>query len=113
MYRQYDGYPSGHGQELSDFLFDRQIVNGFSMEHQRGKYNNGMGCFGAELISFFKEGIGNIYIQDPNNSEMDYEDFEYIIEGNHRDGLNIIVNNSHGKEMFNGSVGSFRDFCNE
>ena len=112
MYRQYDGYPSGHGQELSDFLFDRKIVNGFTMEHQRGKYNNGMGCLGAELVSEFKDGIGNIYIQDPN-TEMDYEDFEYIIEGSNEDGLNIRVNNFDGVEVFNGSVGEFRDFCNE
>ncbi len=112
MYRQYDGYPSGHGQELSEFLFGRQIVNGFSCIHENEKYNNGMGCFGAELISYFKTGIGNIYVQDPN-SEMDYEDFEYIIEGNDEDGLNIKVKRYDGLEVFNGSVGSFRDFCNE
>ena len=28
MYRQYDGYPSGHGQELAEFLFDGKLVNG-------------------------------------------------------------------------------------
>ena len=29
MYRQYDGYPQGHGKELADFLNSGTMVNGF------------------------------------------------------------------------------------
>ena len=28
MYRQFDGYMSGHGAELAEFLHDRKLVNG-------------------------------------------------------------------------------------
>ena len=27
IYRQYDGYPTGHGQELADFLKARTLIN--------------------------------------------------------------------------------------
>lgn len=30
MYRQFDGYPSGHGADLADFLLPLRLVNGFS-----------------------------------------------------------------------------------
>ena len=29
IYRQYDGYPSGHGHELAQFLGSKTLVNGF------------------------------------------------------------------------------------
>ena len=65
MYRQYDGYPSGHGKELSDFLENRRITNGFRMDDMNLKTNNGMGCLGAELISEFKDGIGKYICSKP------------------------------------------------
>ena len=44
MYRQFDGYPSGHGTELAEFLnsFD-EVVNGLPLGDNR-KLANGMGC---------------------------------------------------------------------
>ena len=53
MYRQYDGYPSGHGSNLAEFLnsFDA-IVNGISVGDNR-KIANGMGCLAAQLIAHF------------------------------------------------------------
>ena len=30
MYRQFDGYPTGHGSELAHFLVPFKIVNGIS-----------------------------------------------------------------------------------
>ncbi len=29
LYRQYDGYPAGHGAELAEFLEGYTVVNGF------------------------------------------------------------------------------------
>lgn len=37
LYRQYDGYPSGHGQELKRFLQDYRICNGIGTEQDLGK----------------------------------------------------------------------------
>ena len=32
MYRQFDGYPSGHGTELAEFLAGKKMVNGFNSD---------------------------------------------------------------------------------
>tara|TARA_R100001594_G_scaffold14471_1_gene30748 strand:+ start:5970 stop:6392 length:423 start_codon:yes stop_codon:yes gene_type:complete len=112
MYRQYDGYPSGHGQELCDFLFDRKIVNGYNMEHQRGKYNNGMGCLGAELIQHFKDGVGNIYLYSPDTQDV-WEDYTYLIEGNEKDQLKVKVMDCENKKIFEGSPSELQTYINE
>lgn len=53
MYRQYDGYPTGHGSELKKFL----------MRFDSGELGaNGMGCLAAQVVRNFKDGIGNIYL---------------------------------------------------
>ena len=109
MYRQYDGYPSGHGKELSEFLEDMVIVNGLGFNDER-KLSNGMGCLSAQLISHFKTDVGNIYIQ-PSDSKRDWEDFEYIIEKDEEQKLNVKVNNYNDKEIFNGNVDEFIEFC--
>ena len=58
MYRQFDGYPTGHGAELATFLnsFDA-VVNGIPFGDKR-KIANGMGCIAAQLVAHFKTGVG-------------------------------------------------------
>ena len=77
MYRQYDGYPSGHGMELAEFLQDFSIVNGYSITDPKPSAN-GMGCLAAQLISHFKDGIGNIYIHHSDNKDCG-EEYTYTI----------------------------------
>ena len=60
VYRQYDGYPQGHGKELADFLNSGVMVNGFGQSEQ--KQFNGIGCLAAQFIAEFKNGVGGIYI---------------------------------------------------
>lgn len=82
IYKQYDGYPSGLGLELAEWLKDLKIVNGFStLEKQR--VANGPGCLAMQLIHFLKgdkEGpqVGGTYLY-PNtikaadcNAEWEY-----------------------------------------
>jgi hypothetical protein len=57
MYRQYDGYPSGHGSELADFLKGFEIVNGHG--EVKPKIANGMGCLAAQLIANFKNRLAD------------------------------------------------------
>ena len=79
MYRQYDGYLSGHGAELAEFLQGFNIVNG--IRHGIPKRTaNGMGCLAAQLISHFKDGIGNIYIHHSDDEDCG-EEFTYTIYG--------------------------------
>src|SRR5690242_8681953 len=80
FYRQYDGYPAGHGKELADFISGIEFVNGYSANHQNGGYANGAGCFAAQLLMRMKDrhstpgGIGGIYLHphDCKNEEFTY-----------------------------------------
>lgn len=75
IYRQFDGYFEGHGQDLANILKDLVIVNGHG-SHTPKKAANGMGCLAAQIVAHLKAGIGNIYVV-PINSED--EEFNYEI----------------------------------
>lgn len=60
MFKHWDGYPAGFGQELLDFCADYTIINGIRAdETMEKKFANGMGDFAAQLIRHFKVGIGD------------------------------------------------------
>ena len=79
MYRQFDGYMSGHGSELNDFLssFDA-IVNGISVTEKR-KVANGMGCLAAQLVAHFKVGAGAFYLHPTELNQDCGQEYEYHI----------------------------------
>ena len=100
MYRQFDGYLSGHGNDLAEFLKDFKVVNGYSGDTT--KLANGMGCLTAQLIAHFKQGCGNIYIHPPNTEDCweQYTYFVYLKE----DKLQIKVKDTYEKKIiFDGS----------
>ena len=80
IYRQMDGYPTGHGLELAEFCDGMVIVNGISSDTPE-KAANGMGCFAAQLVKYLKEDIGSIYLEAIHPfSSGDYgEEYEYQI----------------------------------
>lgn len=61
IYQQYDGYLSGVGEELKDFLNEKVLVNGVNSKMDRSKIANGTGCLAAQFIERFKNGLG-LYI---------------------------------------------------
>jgi hypothetical protein len=77
MYRQYDGYPTGHGAELAEFLTPFTLVNGLGMNDDR-KIANGMGCLAAQLIAHFKQTPGGFYIHPVTDTECG-QDYEYHV----------------------------------
>ena len=79
MYRQFDGYPSGHGAELAEFLnsFDA-IVNGIRIGETR-KVSNGMGCLAAQMIAFFKKDAGGFYLYPTILNQDCGQDYEYHV----------------------------------
>lgn len=79
MYRQMDGYPSGHGIELAEFLKDMKIVNGLPFGQEKMKIANGAGCLAAQIVAHFKEAPGGFYLQSPSIEDMDYIDYVYNI----------------------------------
>ena len=57
IYNHYDGYPSGLGVTLADYLQDFIVVNGLGSG--QGQVANGIGCLAAQVIKHIKEGPGN------------------------------------------------------
>ena len=111
LYRQFEGYPSGHGAELAAFLAPLTMVNGYGP----GAVNqaNGMGCLAAQLVAHFKNGVGGFYIDNPRGP-LD-NDYTYTIKGNTQEpekGLTITVH-GYGKKLFTGNIESFINFCKE
>ena len=78
MYRQYDGYPSGHGIELAEFLADGEMVNGIGLGNK--KVFNGMGCLAAQVVAEFKSGPGGIYLHPAGTTDC-WEEYDYYVIG--------------------------------
>ena len=104
MYRQFDGYPSGHGSELATFLnsFDA-IVNGISVGDTR-RIANGMGCLAAQLIAHFKIDAGGFYIY-PVTAKDCGQDYEYHVYED-----KVVVKNPT-EVIFSGPWREFNEFC--
>lgn len=77
LYRQYDGYPTGHGAELKSFLHGIQIVNGLGLGDMN-RTANGMGCLAAQLIANFKTEPGGFYLY-PAGSRDCGEEYIYTV----------------------------------
>lgn len=103
LYRQYDGYPSGHGAELAEFLAGKRLVNGLSGD--TSMVFNGMGCLAASLVANFKQSAGGFYIYAVTNTDC-WQDYEYHVYEN-----KIVVKNFNSQEMFSGDWESFSKFC--
>ena len=102
IYRQYDGYPSGHGHELAQFLDSKTLVNGYG--EQNSVEANGMGCLAAQLIVQLKHGVGGIYIY-PISSTDCFQEYEYHVYED-----KVIVKNPTAV-IFEGTWEEFAQFC--
>lgn len=113
MYRQFDGYPTGHGSELFKFLNGMKIINGIS-DQKAGKAANGAGCLAAQMIAAFKEEIGGIYIKPVEWTDC-WQDYEYIVTVKEVDSLpgniNVKVVGYKKEILFDGTVEDFGKFC--
>ena len=93
FYRQYDGYPEGHGKELAEILNKAKYVNGLSGGDSRvlGNYFNGSGCGAASIISILKDEPGGIYIIPKGRNDM-WEEWTYEVIFNDMDkSINLTV----------------------
>ncbi len=104
MYRQYDGYPTGHGAELAEFLSGFEIVNGYG--EVKPKLANGMGCLAAQLIANFKQTVGGFYIYAVTDTDCGQE-YEYHVYENR------VVVKDPTSVIFEGDYQSFAEFCSE
>lgn len=104
IYSQWDGYPSGIGRELSVFLNNIHLVNGFTRQETR-RIANGMGCLAAQIVSHFKKEVGSFYLVSCNENEHG-QDYTYDV---YQD--KVRVTNYSGEVIFLGSWEDFSDFC--
>jgi hypothetical protein len=108
MYRQFDGYPSGHGKELAEFLKPMEIVNGLRPGGAENKIANGAGCLAAQMIAHFKDEPGGIYLQSVTNQDYDWIDYIYRI---YVDSNTLTYKVSVDNELKKCSIDKFIDFC--
>ena len=115
IYRQYDGYPEGHGRDLAEFITSRRFVNGISGDPT--KVFNGAGCFAAALITYLKaerggdsisDGLGGeihaggVYITAPDAPNEEYN-YEITVAGNQ---VTMVVKDD-AAVIFRGAPSSF------
>jgi hypothetical protein len=120
LYRQYDGYPTGHGAELAQFLEGFTIVNGIGKETTR--VANGMGCLAAQVVAHFKDSVGGFYIHSVDSKECG-QDYEYHVYQKDKElrvavtdrGCNMfgLTMSDKNDSIFDGSVAEFVTFCTE
>lgn len=85
IYRQFDGYPEGHGTELIRYFADTRLTNGLgrNRSNRRDKVFNGMGDVAVRLITHLKvcgrrkgqsmDWAGNYYLETPGARDMGEE----------------------------------------
>ena len=108
IYRQYDGYPTGHPLETAEWLAGGQVVNGLRLGEEKLVFN-GAGCLAAQLIAKFKDGPGNTYIHNLKSRGESWEDYLYdIIVKEDRTIEYVCYDNVDDKpELFRGTPSDF------
>lgn len=104
LYRQFDGYPSGHGAELKEFLEGITIVNGIG--EQRTKIANGAGCLAAQIIAHFKgpHGVGGFYLHPAGTRDL-WEEYTYTVTAKEREPIHLNVVGH--KQIYDGPISGF------
>jgi hypothetical protein len=75
IYNQYDGYMSGVGRNLAEWLKNKTMVNGFLNENIDNGFANGMGCLAAQYVKEHKIKIGGLYL----TTHDDTQDYDYEV----------------------------------
>jgi hypothetical protein len=112
IYRQYDGYPSGIGEDIKRILNNGEveILNGYSGSSRIPSQFNGMGCLAAFLVGELKQkAIGNVYLFAANTKDVG-EDFVYTLSDKKGE-LYIKVQDVYSKKIL--FSGLLKDFSGE
>ena len=106
-YRPFDGYLSGHGQELANFLNELTIGNGISGKPELFTFANGMGDLAAQMIVWFKKTPGGFYIHPVDLNQDCWQEYEYHVYEKH-----VVVKNPT-EVIFDGYWSDFLSFTTE
>jgi len=113
LYVHSDGYPSGHGLALAEFLSTQRLVTGLGpADTQRSC--NGAGCLAAQLIASLKTCPGHIYVRAYDAAAT--EEFRYDIRvetwvGLEAPTLRVQVFSRKPEMLFSGGVEEFLKWC--
>ena len=78
LYRQFDGYPEVHGEQLRAFLAGKRITNGIT--GTKDNSFNGMKCLAAGVVAHFKDDVGGFYLF-PAGTRNIGEEYSYPVRG--------------------------------
>ena len=79
IYRQCDGYPTGHGLELARAC-NVKLLDGVSSAYTVNDYANGIGCLAATAVGKLKQQmLGNVYLAPPDEKPCDWVEYVYIV----------------------------------
>jgi hypothetical protein len=96
VYRQFDGYPEGHGLHLAEFLNQGEHLT-----------YNGMGCLSAQVVAHLKEGWGNIHLEIPETRGVG-EEYIYEVYTDNKGNINMSCFDVwKGKTIFVGTPEKF------
>lgn len=103
MYRQYDGYISGHGVELAEFLMSGRFVNGIPVGDNSVLFN-GMGDLACQLVANFKKGNGGFYLYPASATDCGQE-YEYHVY------YDRVIVKDPTEVIFDGTFDEFFTYC--
>lgn len=110
MYRQFDGYPSGHGVELAEFLAGKKLVNGFN--GSEGPAFNGSHCLAASVVAEFKDGIGGFYLHAAGTRGIG-EEYIYTIDTAGQEPIVSVRDCYYDSKLFTGTAANFLNWAKE
>ena len=110
LYRQYDGYPTGHGRDLLSFLNNMEIVNGISPNEKR-KIANGMGCLSAQIVAYLKEAPGDFYLHSAGTRDIG-EEFIYTLYYTKELRIKVQDTYDNGNDLFDGNLNQYEKWLN-
>jgi hypothetical protein len=118
LYRQFDGYPTGHGAELAEFLNSGRVVNGLDGMGKELQFN-GSGCLAAQLVAHFKKESGGFYLH-PVTVEDCGQDYEYHVYTGDEIRVKIMdcgwnvfgqTQDDTYEPLFEGNITQFKKYC--
>ena len=125
LYRQYDGYPSGHGAEIVEFLKQFTMTNGIPVgrDNTERRIANGMGCLAAQFVSNFKGSDAGQFYLYPVTAKDCGQDYEYHIYSNGptfrvkviNKGCNMfgLTTSDTNEVIFDGILAKAEEFCTD
>jgi len=94
FYRQFDGYPTAHGEDLAKYLKDKGLKNGIGSDFVKGTHFNRAGTMAVKLCNHIQDEAGCEII--PTGEESQWIDYEYHIYFDDEFAIKVI---SYGKEI--------------